>query len=163
MHITRDLLTQIAIGDSTNHALHLAGGTREILNQTVDRLSGRKPDLIRSPQRQPLRELALLTHNPTDLDQLGPQRLIRGDDVVQPVSDLTRHARPPKRHTHTEVAMLNIRQHTQQHRPIELLDHCGHLSHLRRLCNELATVVNFYLCGPIKPSAISNTTHKTSQ
>jgi hypothetical protein len=68
-----------------------------------------------------VRELALLAHDPADFGQFGPERLIRDDDVVEPVGDLARHTCPSKRHPNAEVAVLDLRQDAQQHRLIELV------------------------------------------
>ena len=106
----RDLLAQVPVGDGSDDALHLAGGAHEILDQAVDRLGGRRPDLIGPAQRHALGELALLADDAADLGQFDPQRLICGDDVVEAVGDLARHSRPPQRHPHAEIAVLDLRQ-----------------------------------------------------
>jgi hypothetical protein len=95
---------------ATAPALHLAGGVDKILDQAVDRPRARRPDLVRSPQDQTPGKLALLADEPAHVRQLDPQRLIGGDDVVQPVGDLACHARPFERHANAEVSALDICQ-----------------------------------------------------
>jgi hypothetical protein len=69
-----------------------------------------------------LGELALLADDPTDSLELGAERLIGTDDVVQPVRDLACHAGPMEWHPRGEIAGPHVVQDTQQHIWLESLD-----------------------------------------
>ena len=103
--------------------ISLVGRTRSSIRLLTDSMLS---DHTRSepPKRDPLGELALLADDAADSRQLGPQRLVGGDDVVEPVGDLARHARPFERHAHGEVAALDVGQHAQQHRLVEATPGC---------------------------------------
>ena len=114
-----DLLAQVPAGDRADDALHLAGGSHEVLDQAVDRLDALRPGLARSAERDALGELALLADDAADPRQLDAERLVRRDDVVEPVGDLARHAGPFERHPNAEVAVLDVREDAQQDRLVE--------------------------------------------
>src|ERR1700722_12498261 len=65
---------------------------------------------------------------------LDSRRLIGGDEVVQPVGDLARHARPLERHPCAEVPALDIRQDPEQHHLVKLVSLAGHTSDLPGSC-----------------------------
>ena len=98
LDLDRDLLAQVAVGDRADHALHLDRGTDEVLDQAVDRLDAVAPDLVGAPEHDALGELALLADDAADARQLGAERLVGDDDLVQPVGDLAGDAGPLERH-----------------------------------------------------------------
>ena len=87
------LLAQVAVGDRADDALHLVAGADEVLDQAVDRLDAVAPDLVGALERDALGELALLADDAADALELGAQRLVGADDLVQPVGDLARPCR----------------------------------------------------------------------
>ena len=114
-----DLLAQVAVGDRADDALHLVAGADEILDQAVDRLDAAAPDLVGPLERDALGELALLADDAADALELGAERLVRADDLVQPVRDLAPHARPVHRHARREVTGLHLAEDAQQHFRVE--------------------------------------------
>ncbi len=110
-----DLLAQVAVGHRTDDALHLAGGADQGLDQVVDRFDASGPALRRSAEDDALREPALLADDLADPGQLGLERLVGDDDVVDAVGDLAGHARPFQRHPGGEVAGFHLGQDAQQH------------------------------------------------
>ena len=114
-----DLLAQVPARDRADDALHLNRRAHEVIDEAVDRLDALRPHAVRSPQRDPMGKLALFADDAADLCQFGPQHLVRGDHVVEPVRDLARYACPVERHANAEVAVLDIRQHPQQHRLVD--------------------------------------------
>ena len=96
--VGRDLLAQVAAGDRADDALHLDGGTHQVVDQAVDRFDALGP--ARGPRSgdDPLGELALLADHPAHPGQLDGQRLVGDDDVVEAVGDLAGQPGPFERH-----------------------------------------------------------------
>ena len=90
------------------------GRAHQRVDQAVHRLDAPGPALGRSAERHPLRELSLLAHHPADPRQLGLERLVGDDHVVEAVGDLAGHARPVERHAGGEVPLLDLGEDTQQ-------------------------------------------------
>ena len=88
-----DLLAQVAVRHRADDALHLVAGADEVLDQAVDRLDAAAPDLVGALEGDALGELALLADDAADALELVAERLVRPDDVVQPVRDLARPRR----------------------------------------------------------------------
>ena len=88
LDVGRDLLAQVAVGDRADHALHLVARSDEVLDQAVDRLDAVAPDLVGPLERDALGELALLADDAADPLELGAERLVGADDLVEPVGDL---------------------------------------------------------------------------
>ena len=83
-----DLLAQVAVGDRADDALHLDRRTHEVVDQAVDRVDAARTSSGSAAEHDPLRELALLADDLADPGQLGPERLVGDDDVVETVGDL---------------------------------------------------------------------------
>ncbi len=115
-----DLLREIAVGDGADHALHLVAGLDEVLDQAVDRLDAVAPHLVGSLERDALGELALLADDAADAFELGTERLVGADDVVELIGDLAADAGPVDRHAGAEVAALDVAEDLQQHLWLEV-------------------------------------------
>ena len=109
-----DLLAQVAVGDGTDHALHLDGRTHQVVDQAVDGLDAAGPALGRASEHDPLRQPALLADDLADPRELGAERLVRDDDVVEAVGDLPGHTGPFERHPGREIAFPDLGQDAQQ-------------------------------------------------
>ena len=93
--------------------ISMVGRTRSSIRLLTD---STLPDQlwVASAEHHPLRELALLADHLADPGQLGLERLVGDDDVVEAVGDLAGHARPVERHAGREVALLDLGQDAQQ-------------------------------------------------
>ena len=89
--------------------ISLVGRTRSSIRLLTDSMLSDQT-LVGSAERDALGELALLADDAADPRQLGAQRLVGGDDVVEPVGDLARHAGPLERHADAEVAVPDVRE-----------------------------------------------------
>ena len=116
-HVGGDLLAQVAVGDRADDALHLDRRAHQVVDQAVDRLDAARPALRPAAEHDALRELALLADHLADPRQLGPERLVGDDHVVEAVGDLAGHAGPVERHPGGEVAPLHLGENAQQ-RPL---------------------------------------------
>ena len=120
-----DLLAEVAVGHRADHALHLvAGRTRSSIRLLTDSIAV-PPDLVGALERDTLGELALLADHAADPLELGAERLVGPDDLVQPVGDLAGHACPVDRHPSGEVACLDVAQDLQQDLCVEVLGTSG--------------------------------------
>ena len=71
------------------------------------------PALRPPAEHDPLRQLALLADDAADPLELGTDRLVGDDDLVQAIGDLARHARPLKRHAGREITGFDLGQELQ--------------------------------------------------
>ena len=93
--------------------ISMVGRTRSSIRLLTDStLPG--PALGPAAEHDALRELALLADHLADPGQLGAERLVGDDDVVEAVGDLAGHARPLERHPGGEVAALDLGEDAQQ-------------------------------------------------
>ena len=116
-----DLLAQVAVRHRADDALHLVARADEVLDQAVDRLDAAAPHLVGALEGDALGELALLADDAADALELVAQRLVRADDVVQPVRDLAPHAGPVDGHASGEVAGLDVAEDGEQDLRVEAL------------------------------------------
>ena len=130
-----DLLAQIAVGDRADDPLHLVAGADEVLDQAVDRFDAAAPDLVGPLERDALGELALLADDAADPLELGPERLIGADELVEAVGGLAAHTRPVHGHARGEVARVDVAQNLEQHFQLEgaRISCCGLCRHVPRI------------------------------
>ena len=119
------LLAQVAARHRADDALHLVARADEVLDQAVDRLDVAAPHLVGALERDALGELALPADDAADPLELGAERLVRADDLVQPVRDLAPHAGPVHRHASAEVTGLDLAEDREQHLRVEGLGVAG--------------------------------------
>ena len=139
--VGRDLLAEVAVGDRADDALHLARRAHEVVDQAVDRLDRSRPALGQPAALDALRQLALLADHLADPRELGAERLVGDDEVVEAVGDLAGEPGPVERHAGTEVALLDLGENAQQciarrRRRRGGSRRCGHVGAVMEACQE---------------------------